>query len=271
MSNKKNSRRTFLKQCALLNAAGYTGLTSALGSLSLTAQAQSVTRPSRYRAMVCIYLTGGNDLNMLMPTDDDSYDPYVGIRGEEFSLSREEDGTGRDVFLPISSGSGSNQKPFGLHPACGVVDSRLGDGSGGFKKLYDEGNLSFIANAGALVEPTTAESFSNGSVLLPPQLFSHLTQKDFVRAGATLNGTVMPNGWAGRIADLYDNGGSPLSLSFSGDNIWQRGARTKAYGFAGASVPQLVGYRPIFEEKRRAALNRVNKLKYDNLFVNEYK
>jgi len=256
MINNFKSRRNFLKQCALTHAAGYTGALSALGGLSLTAQAQSssIVRPTEYRAMVCVYLTGGNDLNMLMPTDDDTYAAYNEIRGKSINesgqqidkgltLLREDDGSGDEVFIPISSGSGDNRRAYGLHPSCGVVSDAAAAGSGGFNKLYNDGKLAFITNTGALIQPTTAEQFRNKSVPVPPSLFNHLIQKDFVRAGQE----AIESGWAGRIADYFDGQrtNSPMNLSFTGDNVWQRGVDTSTYGTSGASVPALVGYRHV--------------------------
>ena len=148
MTNKRlTSRRSFLKQCAALNTLGYTSAFSALGGLSLTSQMANAqtTRPSEYKAIVCVYLTGGNDLNMLIPTEDDQFSRYQQIRGDAISLNKQ-GAPGSDVFIPITSGSGGSRVDYGLHPSCGVEGSALGDGSGGFKKLYDQGNLAFIAN-----------------------------------------------------------------------------------------------------------------------------
>ena len=153
--NNPLSRRSFMKRCAALNALGYAGGLSALGGLSMTsqmAQAQT-TRPSGYKAIVCIYLTGGNDLNMLIPTDDDQYTRYQTVR-RGVAIPK-------DDFLSIDSDGDS----FGLHPNCGAM-----------KSLYDDGNLAFIANTGSLLEPTTVEQFSNKSVQLPPSIGNHLVQ-----------------------------------------------------------------------------------------------
>lgn len=276
-NNRSNSRRSFLKQCAALNTLGYASAFSALGGLNLTSQVAhaQTTRPSEYKAIVCVYLTGGNDLNMLIPTDDDNFNLYRQIRGDALSLSRQDNPDG-EVFIPITSGSGGSQVDYGLHPSCGVVDGALGAGSGGFKKLYDQGNLAFIANTGSLLEPTTVNQFKAESVNLPPSLFNHLVQKDFVRAGSYVNGAYT-TGWAGRISDLYNsNQGSPLNITLLGDNIWQRGERSSAYGFNGSSVRQLVGYRGSnggsVEAIRRAALDDINNLAQleNNLFVKEY-
>jgi len=271
MNNKQTSRRDFLKQCALAHGACYTSGFSALGGLSLTAQAQaqSIIRPTEYRAMVCVYLTGGNDLNMLIPTDDTRYNQYAAIRGD-LAIARESNNVNDEVFLPISS-NGIN---YGLHPACGIEDANAGAGSGGFKKLYDDENLAFIANTGALIQPTTAAQFDSregNPIPVPPSLFNHLIQKDFVRTGKV----VSSDGWAGRIADYYDgvNTISPLNLSFTGDNAWQRGVKTTAYGTRGSSVPTMQGFRETggsnAEAIRRRALERVNQLDQTHTITRE--
>ena len=274
---KKTSRRTFLKQCAALNTLGYSSIYSAIGGLGLTSQMAKAqtSRPSQYRAIVCVYLTGGNDLNMLIPTDEDNYNLYSQLRGS-FALDRSNNPSGnRDVFLPISSGSGGSQRNFGLHPACGINTNNAG--SGGFKDLYDDGNLAFIANTGSLLEPTTANQFRSESVNLPPSIGNHLIQKDFVRAGSFVNGSYN-TGWAGRIADLFQiqQGGTPLNMTLLGDNIWQRGEASSTYSMSGASVRQPVGYRATgstaAESLRRSVLDDVNNLSRDdrNLFIREY-
>ncbi len=237
MKNLKLNRRSFLKQCALTSAAGYTGAAATLGGLSMTANAAG--RPNEYRAMVCVYLTGGNDLNMLVPNDSGRYQTYSDLRGP-LAIANDEQ-------LTISSGIGADQQSYGLHPACGAI-----------KTLYENEKLAFVANVGALLEPTTSSNFSNREVRLPPKLFSHLSQKDFVRIGLPFNGEKV-SGWAGRIADLYNDGRTPLNLSLVGDNVWQRGNITNAYALAGGGIPRVVGYRPEIgfdqEDARRVALD----------------
>ena len=267
-NNKTKSRRSFLKQCAALNVLGYTSGLSALGSLSLTSQMAyaQTSRPSGYKAIVCIYQTGGNDLNMLVPTDDDSFSQYQEVR-QSLALDRDE-------FVPISS----NGKSFGLHPSCAIENENFPAASGGLKKLYDQGNLAFIANTGALLEPTTVDQFLNQTVEVPPSIGNHLIQKDFVRAGSFVNGQ-LTTGWAGRIADLYgvNTGDVPINGTVLGDNIWQRGENSSTYSFTGSGVRQLYGYREAekagaAEGARRSALYRVNNLSrnHEHLFVREY-
>ena len=253
MKNNSLSRRRFLAQCAMFSATGAASSLASLGALSLPAAAVAArARPSQYRAMVCIYLTGGNDLNMMVPLDD--YDNYQRVRG---NLAIE-----RSDLLPISSGSGANSRAYGLHPSFS-----------GAHQLYQSKKLAFVANTGALNVPTTAADFLNDSVPLPPQLFAHNTQKDFVRAGLPFDGRRI-TGWAGRIADLYMSSNTPLNLSLVGDNIWQRGSSTTAYGLAGASIPQLQGYSSVNSgaggDERGAALRAMNELDTDHLLTREY-
>lgn len=257
MKNSLLSRRRFLAQCALYSATGAAGSLASLGALSLPAAAMAATpRPSQYRAMVCIYLTGGNDLNMLVPLDD--YDNYRELRSN-LALNRAD-------LLPINAGSGSGSRSFGLHPRFA-----------GAHELYQAKKLAFVANTGALNTPTTAADFTNNSVPLPPKLFAHNTQKEFVRAGLPFDGRRI-TGWAGRIADMYmaENQGvsSPLNLSLHGDNIWQRGSSTTSYGLSGSSIPNLQGYKNSNSgpggDERGAAMRAINELESDHLLTREY-
>lgn len=253
MTNNIKRRRAFLKQCALLGAAGYSSGFASLGSLSMTAQA--ATRPNEYRAMVCIYLTGGNDHNMLVPNDSNSYQAYADLRGP-IKIERTEQ-------LDITSAAHPSQQQFGLHPSCSAM-----------RDLYNDQNLAFVTNVGALIEPTTRETFANRAVRIPPKLFSHLSQKDFVRIGLPFDGERV-SGWAGRIADLYqDTATAPLNLSFVGENVWQRGDVTNGYAISGGGIPRVIGYRPSIgfeqEDARRAALDQMNQLPQDHLMVREY-
>ena len=257
MKNNSLSRRRFLAQCALFSATGAAGSLASLGALSLPSAALAASpRPTQYKAMVCIYLTGGNDLNMMVPLDD--YDNYKQLRSN-LALKRTD-------LLPISAGSGPSSRSYGLHPSFS-----------GAHELYQSKKLAFVANTGALNMPTTAANFTNNSVPLPPKLFAHNTQKEFVRAGLPFDGRRI-TGWAGRIADMYmasnPTANTPLNLSLHGDNIWQRGSSTSAYGLSGASIPQLRGFDNITTgpggDDRGAAMRAINELDTDHLFTSEY-
>ncbi len=247
------NRRRFLTQCAAFSASGMAGSMAALSSLALpsAALAANRTRPSEYRALVCLYLTGGNDMNMMVPLDD--YDNYKRVRGGV--------AIDRDQLLPITSGTGADTQQFGLHPSME-----------GAHELYNAKKLAFIANAGALLRPTTAQNF-NRAGQSPRQLFSHNSQKDFVRAGLPFDGRRV-NGWAGRIADLYaDTATVPLNLTLGGNNLWQRGALTSSYALTSNFVATAGEYRLSGSANDRARgdlLQRINKLGTNHLLTREY-
>ena len=77
------NRREFLRK-SLCAALGGVGAYSALGNLRLIAAAAAATRSvsfSDYKALVCVYLGGGNDsFNMLAPYDAANYAIYSNTR-----------------------------------------------------------------------------------------------------------------------------------------------------------------------------------------------
>jgi len=253
MNNNNQSRREFLTRCAALGAAG---IASPLASLGLMSSATAAaTPPTQYRAMVCVYLIGGNDLNMLVPTDADNFGLYTNLR-QKIALKQES-------LLAIESSQGGTSQSFGLHPACT-----------GMQELYNKGNLAFVNNTGALIEPTTAEQFKTKSVKVPPKIFSHNSQKDFVQAGLPFAGEKL-TGWAGRIADMYQSSGltATMNFSFTGDNVWQRGETTKAYGMRGSKVIPAFSFRNNAGTNiasRKSILERINNLQSDHLITSEY-
>ena len=259
MKKINQSRRDFLTKCALFSAAGYSSAFASIGAQSLIAAASSAANPpTEYRAMVNIFLAGGNDTNLLVPNDNTGYNLYNQVRTSV--------ALGRNTLLPITSNTNGTVEQFGLHPSVT-----------GMQTLYNEGNLGFIANSGALIEPTTAAEYldrRNNNVRLPPNLFSHNSQQDFVRACLPFEGEKL-TGWGGRIADMFKASGttSPLNLSFNGDNVWQRGNNTLAYGLDRSGVRRLDYYRDdsnATRASRKDALAQMNQLANDHLLTQEY-
>ena len=172
-----------LNRRRLLQHSGHLGLLTA-GSTLLPlglARRASAQNASDYRAMVCILLAGGNDsYNMLVPRSDAEYNAYANSR-QNLAIAQQD-------LLPITP-PGQGGVEFGLHPSMGGIQS-----------LFEAGSAALVTNVGPLVEPTTKADFLNGSVTLPPQLFSHNDQQD---QWTSLRGPVpSKTGWAGRMADL---------------------------------------------------------------------
>ena len=196
-------RRQFLK---IASAATATGL--GLGPLaSLNAAAQSAPG---YKALVCLFMFGGNDgNNLLVPRDSSRYTLYQ--RGRtNLALSR-------DSLLPITvtnTASGAAGLEYGLHPAMA-----------GIQGLFNQGKASLIANVGPLAVPTNKTQWNARSVPLPDNLFSHSDQQAQWQS-AIVDGPAR-NGWGGRMmerqlgADAVNRGYGVLSVA--GGNLWETG------------------------------------------------
>ncbi|GAA6139320.1 DUF1501 domain-containing protein [Arenicella sp. 4NH20-0111] len=246
---QNQSRREFLRRCTTLGVLGVASSYTTLGALSAPVLAAS--RPNGYRAMVCIYLVGGNDCNILIKDEDDHFDAYQDQRGDR--------GLDRNTLLKVDSGA----EKYGIHPAMEEV-----------KDLYNDGKVAFLANVGSLKQPTNVASYVARTANLPPKLFSHITQKDFIRAGLPFEGE-QRSGWAGRIADLYNDTWSaqiPFNLSTSiTNNVWQQGQDTNPYGFGGV-VHIVNGYQNLVpvQNERRMAIESSYSHQYDNPLLKEF-
>ena len=194
-----HSRRTFLR------ALGTTASAAAFGRLcSTSALAQTA---SDYKALVCVFLFGGNDShNMLVPQDSAGYAAYRAIR-KGLALP------GNDAkLLPIIARSG------GLYA--------FNDGLKSIAPLWAQGQLAAVANVGMLVQPTTRAQYLAKTVPVPSNLFSHADQVIEKQAGDA-NGSG-GTGWGGRIADAVQsrNGTAafPTAFSMSGNALFATGS-----------------------------------------------
>lgn len=249
------SRRQFLGRaaCAALTS---TGLMSAMGTLRLfnaTLAAQTV--PTDHKALVCLFLYGGNDANnMLLPYDQPSYDAYLGARGE-IALARE-------TLLPLFGGSGDGRE-FAVHPNMNLLQS-----------IFNEGKAAFLANVGTLVAPITRAEYRNGGAAVPPYLFSHNDQQ--VQWQTSVPDSPRKIGWGGRIADLLHtlNGEDAVSMNISiaGNNFFQVGNETRLFPMSTSGTRGLSEFTST--NQRRVAqylgMKNVREMSYSHLFEAEY-
>ena len=228
------SRRQFLAASAKLAAAGI-GL-GRFGLMNATAQSSG-----DYRALVCIFLFGGNDgHNMVVPSGS-SYAQYATLR--------------QGLAIPQASLLAATAKAgteFGLHPNLSAVHP-----------LYAAGKMAILANVGVLYKPTTREEYRNRVVPVPSNLFSHSDQQQQWQTGHFdfFRGT----GWAGRTADAvaYMNAPSkfPTSVSLAGNPVLLSGASTKPATLQSGSTPTLSGSGgTAFREQRDAAVQEIIKM-----------
>jgi len=238
-------RRRFLARgaCAAL---GSSGMLAALDSLRLV---HAATPPgSDYKALVCIFLLGGNDsYHMVVPTAEPEYSQY---RAATDYLAQP-----RDALLPL--GSLTDGRSYGAHPALLPL-----------KPYYDGGKLGIVANVGTLVAPTTRQDLAMRRPGLPPHLFSHSNQQfqwQSIRADNLQN-----RGWVGRAADLLairnTNQSLSMNISLAGSNVWQLGDQVFPYhlGFTGARL--LKGFQGQQGESRLAAFQAILDLDHKHVF-----
>ena len=202
---------------ALLKAAAAAGLLAAVERNVVLAQ----TAPD-YKALVSIYLAGGNDGdNTLIRYDNAGYQNYAAIRTVASGLN-----IPRAQLQPIQPASLGT--PFGFHPACAPL-----------KTLFDQKKLAVVANMGVLAQPSTKPGLETGGAPRPSNLFSHSDQELLLQS-ADFRGFTR-TGWGGRMADRLDavNGGVlfPPVVSTNGLKIFASG-RT--------SIPLTVPENPYF-------------------------
>lgn len=241
MTAKKMNRREFLKW-NIAAALGSSTLFSTMGAMQNVYAAGS---SPDYRALVCVFLFGGNDsFNMITPRSGSAYNEYAAARG---GLT-----VAQTDLLPISS-SNTGGIEYGVNSVMPEV-----------QQLYNQNKLAVVANVGPLVVPTTAAQYNNQSVPLPPQLFSHSDQQSAWMAGNSA--TTTDTGWAGRLADLLYSQGvqvpPSLNVSIGNTNKWQTGnvvnqftlsanginpLEAKAYGFSGQTA-----YEALIEKSKNS-------------------
>jgi uncharacterized protein (DUF1501 family) len=208
----------------LLKLAG-TGVAFGASPLSSLAQTGgSAQAISDYRALVCIYLVGGNDsFNMVIPSSSAEYNTYA--------ASRQNMAVPRNVLLPISP-SNSDGVQYGLHPSMPELQN-----------MFELGHTAFITNVGPLLQPVTKEQYLNESADIPPQLFSHNSQSDQWQSLQGLGSS--DTGWAGRMSDLIrqDVAGQrlPTNISLSGNQLMLSANRTIPYVIGPRGPAKFVG------------------------------
>lgn len=249
---RKMTRRRFLGEASCA-AIGSTALFNTLLNLRMagTAAGQSIGGGNDYKALVCLFLAGGNDsFNMLVPRGTAEHAEYAAIR--------------RDLALPQENLLALNPlnsigKQLGVHPNMPEVQN-----------LFETGKLAFVANVGTLVEPITKAQYESGAVPVPLGLYSHSDQiQQWQTSIPDHPGAI---GWGGRTADLLhslnQNQSISMNISISGSNVWQAGNQVVEYSITPWGSVGLDGYEGTwnYNHVRGAAIDSQLDLEYRNLF-----
>ncbi len=249
-------RRDFLQR-SMCTALATGGLLSAGGVLQLAQAAalnNSGTRGTGYKALVCVFLDGGNDsANMVVPRGVAEHNAYAQVRGD-LALDR----TGLLAISPANNGG----RNWGLHPNLTGIQS-----------LFDQNRVAVVSNVGSLAYPINQAEYNNGSVPVPINLFSHLDQQ--IQWQTSVADKASLSGWSGRIADLLHssmNSGNDLSMniSLSGSNQLQVGEIINQYHMTNQGSLSLNDVQWGAGTARLAAINALLNEPQTNLFKQGY-
>ena len=192
-------RRAFLKRSAHLALTG-TALPVALNLAAMGEAAAFNSTPGDYKALVCVFMYGGNDYaNTVVPFDTTNYALYHAIRGGGAS------GTGAAGIAlglsdlnatrlipsaPPADSMGSTTREFALHPSMTAL-----------RNLFNAGNAAVVLNVGPLVKPITRLQYNSSDRVnfpRPPQLFSHNDQQSIWQSSSPEGSKI---GWGGNLGD----------------------------------------------------------------------
>ncbi len=226
----RGGRRVFLRQAGAMGLLAGAGAPLALNLLAASEAAAQTA--GDYRAIVCLFLFGGNDsFNMVLATDTSSWNAYSTTRNQApDSIALLAPGTAPVAtaaagsparlggVLPIAP-IDAQGRSFALHPLLSAL-----------VPLFDtERRLAILPNIGPLVRPTTKAQFVLPSHPRPASLFSHNDQQNTWQALGPEGSTL---GWGGRIGDVLASGNTRAAfttISASGNAVFLAGNSVRQY------------------------------------------
>lgn len=252
------SRRAFLQRASALSVAGV----ATPWALNLAAMAEaSAATADDYKAIVCVFLYGGNDYgNTLVPYDTSNYNAYQQQRP---TLAYARASLTSTILTPTVAPVDVNglTYQYALAPELAPL-----------LPIFNAGNMGILLNVGTLIQPTTKLQYTNKTAPLPPKLFSHNDQQSVWQSSAPEGAT---SGWGGRMGDLFQagNGNATFTcVNVSGNAVYLSGKSAVQYQVStNGSVP-LAGLKaPLFGSTACSdALRNLVSQSRSHLFENEY-
>jgi uncharacterized protein (DUF1501 family) len=195
-----------------------------LGRFALVDALAQTTDPTDYKALVCVFLFGGNDANnLVIPITN--YSDYAAVRNSataNFAIPQ-------DQLKQINPGN--RGLFFGLNPKLGEAPAPAGEGGGTFTTLYDlwnQGVAAAVVNTGPLTLPITRSQYRQGGPgIRPYQLFSHSDQQNLWQTAYA--NSPKQTGWGGSTADKTggSQGNFPAISSIAGVTVFSTGQNTR--------------------------------------------
>jgi uncharacterized protein (DUF1501 family) len=234
--NPNASKREFIKRFSALSIAG----SAAPWAINLAAigEAAAQPAPTDYKAIVCIFLLGGNDYaNTIVPYDSVEYNKYLSLRGASLAIpSAELSATALTPLASALGGTDLSTRQYAFAPNLSPL-----------VQTFNDQKLAVLLNIGTLIQPTTKAQYNNKSVPLPAKLMSHNDQQSVWQSSAAEGATT---GWGGRIGDLFaaGNGTSTFTcISVSGNAVYLSGGSAVQYQVStNGSVPLNAIKTPMF-------------------------
>ncbi len=234
----KQNRREFLiksggalTMTALATQMRHFGLVSAMAQKA-DDETKDSSVPGDYRALVCIFLLGGNDgNNTVIPLHSDAslsnYELYSALRSPQGLAFAQ------NVPLPFAVPRMGNLT-YGFHPAFGV------GANNGLYELWGQNKMAIVTNVGTLVQPTTKAQMYDETHPKPYNMYSHSDQTAQQQSGRS--DEQIFTGWGGRLSDRRtapDNPNSliPMITSIAGAQLFTAGQTTLPMAIAGAQIP----------------------------------
>ena len=248
------ARRAFLRRAGALSLAG----SATPWAVGLTAMGEAAAATaSDYKALVCVFLYGGNDYaNTLIPYDQSSYNAHYALRSNLAIDRTALAATVLNPTMPLADG-----RQYALAPGLGPLAS-----------MFDAGKMAVLLNIGTLVQPTTKLQYNNRSAPLPPKLFSHNDQQSYWQSASPEGAS---SGWGGRMGDLFASGNgnaSFTSISVAGNAVFLSGKSAVQYQVTtSGSVPVSGIKSPLFGSVAcSAVLQSLMTSPRAHVFDNEY-
>jgi uncharacterized protein (DUF1501 family) len=258
-SRHELSRRHFLRTASMASMAGLSVSPFLLELNSVAAMAQQTGAPD-YKALVCVFLQGGNDGHgTVIATDTESFAAFTQARSGAPGLAYP-----AASLLPITLKTPQSGRTFALNPALS-----------GVQNLFTAGRAAVIANSGTLIAPATKSQVQSGSVPLPASLYSHFDQTAAWQAITADGGSAVHEGWGGAMADLIasQNSNSTFTcISTAGTALFLAGEQTYQLNVTSAGAVPIAGLaKPPFNcQTCSSTLSSILTTEETNLFAKEY-
>jgi len=259
MNKHELSRRQFLRTASMASMAGLSVSPFLLELNSVAAMAQQSGAPD-YRALVCIFLQGGNDGHgTVIATDTESFSAFTQARSGAPGLAYP-----ASELLPITLKTPQSGRTFALNPALT-----------GVQNLFSAGRAAIVSNTGTLIAPTTKTQIQSNTIPLPASLYSHFDQTAAWQAITADGGSAVHEGWGGAIADLISSQNSNAAftcISTAGVALFLSGQSSFQLNVTSAGPIPISGLvNPPFNcQSGSSVLSSILTADETNLFAKEY-